>query len=195
MLLLSLLFIFVSASLGIAHPTAKHWEDMRTKHSWHSIPERWEHHGHPHSWATIDLRIALKPRRESALIDALYEVSDPKHPKCVPIPLYRCTFFPTYAYGCHTDMARTYLRAKLQSSSRRIRALLNSSVPGSHTTESSPLRYQSHTVAVGSQSLKYLWPRQMPSSVHRISSIAILRQTRSFFARLAMLSPLPCTNT
>src|ERR1700730_13011383 len=93
--LLSLLFIFVPASLGIAYPTAKHWDDMRTKHSWYSIPERWEHHGHPHSGANIDLRIALKPHRESALIDALYEVSDPKHPKCVPT---LCTAVPASSH-------------------------------------------------------------------------------------------------
>jgi hypothetical protein len=164
------------------------------KHSWHSIPERWEHHGHPHSGATIDLHIALKPHRDNALIDALYEVSDPKHPKCVPVPLHRCTCsYMRMVY--HTDMAPTYPRAKLQSSSRQIRTLLNSSFPGLHTTESTPLRFQSRTAAVGSQSLKCLWPRQTPSSAHRISSIATLRLTRSFFARLTMLSPLLCTNT
>jgi len=31
----------------------------------------------------IDLRIALKPHSENALIDALYEVSKPGHPKYV----------------------------------------------------------------------------------------------------------------
>ena len=56
---------------------------MRVKHSWGSIPEKWEHHGHPPAGATIDLHVALKPHHENALIDSLYEVSDPKHPKCV----------------------------------------------------------------------------------------------------------------
>ena len=39
--------------------------------------------------STIDLHIALKPDRENALIEALYEVSDPMLPKHVPLPLFR----------------------------------------------------------------------------------------------------------
>ncbi len=37
----------------------------------------------PPPGTTIDLRIAPKPHRKDALIDALYEVSEPKHPKHV----------------------------------------------------------------------------------------------------------------
>ena len=59
------------------------WGDMRTKHSWNTVPKNWEFHGHPPNGTTIDLYVALKPHRESALIDALHEVSDPNHPRHV----------------------------------------------------------------------------------------------------------------
>jgi hypothetical protein len=80
---LSVLSFLTTASVGLATPIAPRWDDMRVKHSWGSVPEKWEHCGHPSANATIDLRVALKPHRENALIDALYDVSDPKHPKCV----------------------------------------------------------------------------------------------------------------
>ncbi|KAH9160723.1 subtilisin-like protein [Lactarius sanguifluus] len=54
---------------------------MRTKHSWKTIPENWESLGLPIADTTIDLYIALKPYRENALVDALNEVSDPRHPR------------------------------------------------------------------------------------------------------------------
>ena len=53
----------------------------------HSIPEMWALR-HPPVGTTVNLHIALKPHREDALINALYEASHPKHPKCVPEPLY-----------------------------------------------------------------------------------------------------------
>ena len=83
----SALSVFVAASIGLASPTVRRWDDMKVKHSWGSIPEKWEYYGHPPDHATIDLRVALKPHREVALVDALYEVSDPDHPKCVSVPL------------------------------------------------------------------------------------------------------------
>ena len=57
------------------------WHDIKVKHSWNSVPINWESQGHPPSGALITLYIALKPERESALIDALTEVSNPKHPR------------------------------------------------------------------------------------------------------------------
>lgn len=80
------LSVFAVAPICLANPIARRWDDMRVKHSWASIPEKWEYHGHPSDHATIDLRIALKPHRENALVDSLYEVSDPDHPKCVSVP-------------------------------------------------------------------------------------------------------------
>ncbi|KAH9046089.1 subtilisin-like protein [Lactarius hengduanensis] len=51
------------------------------KHSWNTVPRNWDSLGRPPSGTTIDLYIALKPQRENALVDALYEVSEPGHPK------------------------------------------------------------------------------------------------------------------
>ncbi|KAH9029812.1 peptidase S8/S53 domain-containing protein [Lactarius deliciosus] len=55
------------------------WDDMRSKHSWKTIPENWESLGPPIADTMIDLYIALKPYRENALVVALNEVSDPGH--------------------------------------------------------------------------------------------------------------------
>ncbi|KAH8980796.1 subtilisin-like protein [Lactarius akahatsu] len=57
------------------------WGDMRVKHSWSAVPVNWKTLGCPSAGTTIDLYIALNPHQENALIDALYEVSDPKHPR------------------------------------------------------------------------------------------------------------------
>ena len=84
---LSLLSFLAAVPLGLTSPLVPRWDDMRVKHSWLSVPEKWEHQGPPSDGANIDLRIALKPHHENALIDALYEVSDPEHPKYVSISL------------------------------------------------------------------------------------------------------------
>ncbi|KAH9165152.1 subtilisin-like protein [Lactarius sanguifluus] len=75
------------------------WGDVRVKHAWSSVPANWETLGCPSAGTTIDLYIALNPRHENALIDALYEVSDPKHPRHVhptAAPLA-----PSFTYGAH----------------------------------------------------------------------------------------------
>ncbi|KAF8268719.1 Pro-kumamolisin, activation domain-containing protein [Lactarius quietus] len=59
----------------------QNWNNMRTKHRWNVVPDKWERIGQPPVGTKIDLRIALRPHHESALIDTLYEVSDPRHPK------------------------------------------------------------------------------------------------------------------
>ncbi|KAH8995542.1 subtilisin-like protein [Lactarius hatsudake] len=56
---------------------------MRVKHTWRAVPANWETLGCPSAGTTIDLYIALNPHQESALLDALYQVSDPKHPRHV----------------------------------------------------------------------------------------------------------------
>ncbi|KAH9021364.1 peptidase S8/S53 domain-containing protein [Lactarius hengduanensis] len=73
------LFLLSTVSLG-AIATSR-WDDIRSKHSWKSIPENWESLGPPTADTVIDLYIALKPDRENALIDALNEVSNPGHPR------------------------------------------------------------------------------------------------------------------
>ncbi|KAH9035159.1 subtilisin-like protein [Lactarius deliciosus] len=60
---------------------APRWDDVKAKHTWNSVPENWQNQGHPPTGTTIDLHIALKAKNENALIDALYQVSSPGHPK------------------------------------------------------------------------------------------------------------------
>jgi tripeptidyl-peptidase-1 len=85
---LSLLPFFVASPICLAKPIAPRWDDMTVKHSWDSTPDKWEYHGPPPDGAVIDLHIALKPHSENALVDALFEVSNPEHPKFVPVSLY-----------------------------------------------------------------------------------------------------------
>ncbi|KAF8258635.1 subtilisin-like protein [Lactarius quietus] len=79
---ISVLSVLAAVSLlNVAMPLSSPWEDMHIKHAWDIVPENWESLGLPPSGTTIDLYVALKPEHENALIDALYEVSSPKHPK------------------------------------------------------------------------------------------------------------------
>ncbi|KAH8993858.1 subtilisin-like protein [Lactarius hatsudake] len=66
---------------SLATPFASHWDDLRLKHTWNSVPENWQNMGHPPAGTTVDLHIALKAKNENALIDALIQVSSPGHPK------------------------------------------------------------------------------------------------------------------
>src|SRR6266702_2230047 len=59
------------------------WDDIHVKHAWDAVPANWECLGHPPVGTTIDLYVALKPQHENALIDTLYEVSEPRHRKHV----------------------------------------------------------------------------------------------------------------
>jgi hypothetical protein len=76
---------FLTAVLlaDFATSAAVPWDEMRVKHTWPAVPANWESVGNPAAGATIKLHIALKPNRESALIDTLSEVSNPKHPRHV----------------------------------------------------------------------------------------------------------------
>jgi tripeptidyl-peptidase-1 len=74
--------------VSLAMPHAPHWSGMRVMHLWSNIPNNWKSIGHPHADATIDLHLALKSQNEDALIDALNEVSNPKHPRYVPSPRF-----------------------------------------------------------------------------------------------------------
>lgn len=59
------------------------WDDIQVKHSWNTVPINWESLGHPPAGTTMNLYIGLKPDREGALIGALSEVSNPRHPRHV----------------------------------------------------------------------------------------------------------------
>ncbi|KAF8266398.1 peptidase S8/S53 domain-containing protein [Lactarius quietus] len=65
----------------LATPPVLLWGDARVKHTWNAVPDNWESLGPPPAGTTLDLYIALKPRHENALIDMLFEVSDPGHQK------------------------------------------------------------------------------------------------------------------
>ncbi|KAH9025407.1 subtilisin-like protein [Lactarius pseudohatsudake] len=78
--LYALSFLTATPLADLATPPAP-WGDVRVKHAWSSVPANWETLGCPSAGTTINLYIALNPHQESALIDALYEVSDPKHPR------------------------------------------------------------------------------------------------------------------
>ena len=92
---LSVLSVLATVHHGLSTPISPCWDDMKLKHSWESIPDKWECQGHLPASTTIDLRVALKPLRENALIDALYEVSDPSHSKYVFVALLLCHFAHT----------------------------------------------------------------------------------------------------
>ncbi|KAF8273325.1 peptidase S8/S53 domain-containing protein [Lactarius quietus] len=81
---LSVLYVIATASLtNLAIPPVSHWDDIRVKHTWDTVPSNWESLGPPFFNTTIDLHIALQPQHQNALIDALYEVSTPGNPKHV----------------------------------------------------------------------------------------------------------------
>ncbi|KAH9053815.1 peptidase S8/S53 domain-containing protein [Lactarius vividus] len=73
--------LFLLSTLPLSAIPTLPWHNIRSKHSWKSIPENWESLGRPTADTTIDLYIALKPHSENALVDALNEVSDPNHPR------------------------------------------------------------------------------------------------------------------
>ncbi|KAH9026300.1 peptidase S8/S53 domain-containing protein [Lactarius deliciosus] len=79
---ISVLSVLATSHLGgLAKRLSLPWDDMRIKHSWNAVPKNWVAMGPPPPGLTIDLYIAVKPRRENALVDTLYEVSQPGHPR------------------------------------------------------------------------------------------------------------------
>jgi len=81
---LSVLSTLSAAILGgFATPLAPRWNEMRVNIC-NDVPKNWENLSHPPNETTIDLHLALKSYRENDLIDALYEVSNPRHLRYVP---------------------------------------------------------------------------------------------------------------
>ncbi|KAF8258571.1 peptidase S8/S53 domain-containing protein [Lactarius quietus] len=89
-----MLSTFVAPFACLALPLQPRWNETRIMHEWDAVPDNWEYLGYPQASATINLYIALRSYREDALIDALYEVSDPEHPKHV-----LATSFPARIYS------------------------------------------------------------------------------------------------
>ncbi|KAF8267692.1 subtilisin-like protein [Lactarius quietus] len=92
---LSVLSFLVAKPLAnFTRPLISPWDDMQVRHTWIDVPQNWETFGTPPSNTTIDLHIALVAEYENALIDSLYEVSTPGHPKHVlsATPLHMTLF-------------------------------------------------------------------------------------------------------
>ena len=83
---LSVLSVLAAALLGgftVPLRVSSPRRDMVVKHKWDDIPDNWISRGPPPDDTTIELHIALQPKHKNALIDVLYEVSQPGHPKRV----------------------------------------------------------------------------------------------------------------
>jgi tripeptidyl-peptidase-1 len=93
--LLLTLSVLAAVHFTLASPISARWDETQVKHVWNTVPKNWECQGYPPEETTIDLRIALKPDNENALVDALYEISDPNHPKYVFFPSPHVYFTPT----------------------------------------------------------------------------------------------------
>ncbi|KAH9164915.1 peptidase S8/S53 domain-containing protein [Lactarius sanguifluus] len=83
---ISATFLFVVVVVLLGSPAkplrvSPPWDDMHIKHSWNAVPKNWEALGHPPSGSTIDFYIALRSQRENAVVDVLYKVSEPGHPR------------------------------------------------------------------------------------------------------------------
>ncbi|THH09992.1 hypothetical protein EW145_g1636 [Phellinidium pouzarii] len=75
----ALIYLFIIATSAYAIPS-----DLTApvvKHAWAHIPEGWEVDAMPSANHPITLKIGLKQSRINELINTLYEVSDPLHPK------------------------------------------------------------------------------------------------------------------
>ncbi|KAH9172353.1 subtilisin-like protein [Lactarius sanguifluus] len=93
-----LVFLMATPLANFATPLVP-WGDMHVKHTWGAVPANWETLGCPSAGITINLYIALNPHQGNTLIDALYQVSDPKHPRHVH--LTAAPLAPSFTYGTH----------------------------------------------------------------------------------------------
>ena len=105
---------------SLATSLTLHWDDMRMKHTWSAVPANWETLGYPPAGTTIDLHVALKPDRENALMDARYEVSDPRQPKHVLDNTSPCTRVLKRVLMCAVALLQIW-RAPVQGAGRLAR--------------------------------------------------------------------------
>ncbi|KAH9020533.1 hypothetical protein EDB83DRAFT_2679386 [Lactarius deliciosus] len=153
-------------------PSLISWGNVRLKHAWSSAPANWETLGCPSAGTTIDLYIALNPHRENALVDALYEVSDPKHPRHVHLTAAPLALAPSFTSP---------------NSSGRTQTPSSLSLPGSHITVCAPPRSQRHTAARGSRSTMCSCP-SLPEVLHaHIQAVA----PTTYFASTRTLRQTP----
>src|SRR6266702_743498 len=84
----------------------------------------------PEVATSITHRIALKPNRENALVDAPYGDSDPDHPKYIPCSAPSAPMYPDVSEGRYRTICP---RRKLPSLSRPTQTRSSSSTPGLNT--------------------------------------------------------------
>ena len=129
--------ISVGPFLPFATALSTRWDDMRVKHTRKPYPPTGEILGHLPAGTILDLYVALKFHRENAVIDVLYEVSDPRHPKHI------LSMIPLLTRVIHHLMP-LQIRCPL-----RILAHSSSLIPSLNTTVFRPLPSQRHTAAAG----------------------------------------------
>ncbi|KAF8270543.1 subtilisin-like protein [Lactarius quietus] len=79
---LSMLLALTVVPLGcLTTLLAPRWDKLKVKHSWKAVPDNWESLGLPPAGTTLNLHVALRSHHENALIEALHEVSSPRHPR------------------------------------------------------------------------------------------------------------------
>ena len=144
------LFVLAAILLADFATAAVYWDDMQVKHTWNTVPANWENLGNATAGAMIShLHLALEPYRESALIDALSEVSNPRHPRHVLPP--RHSPARTFVHVCCSvsDMVHIYPKNRLPNLSVRTQKRSSSFVAGLYTMAYDPPPSQQHTAAPG----------------------------------------------
>ena len=130
---LSILGVLLSAPLhNIAKPLAQNWDHIRVKHTWNNVPPNWESLGLPPAGTTIDLNIVLKSQNENALIDALYDVSNPGSSRHVIFETLPVTMYSPVPRSV-TDMVNTCQGRGSLNSSARTKTRWSSYTPGLET--------------------------------------------------------------
>jgi len=106
----SVLSFFIAMLLADFATALEPWHKMLVKHAWNAVPVHWESLGHPPAGTTIKFYIALKPERESALTDALNEISDPSHSRHVLLTTPPLALI--HVCRSVSDTGHTFLRSK-----------------------------------------------------------------------------------
>lgn len=137
--LFSIFCVVITAPLrNLANPLASPWDRIRVKHTWDDVPPNWESLGLPPAGTTINLNIILVPHNKDALIDALYEVSDPNSSKHVLFKTLPRTMFSHVSCSA-VDMVHTYHKSMSLSLSRHTKTRWSSYIPGLEIMTCRPL--------------------------------------------------------